>query len=61
MEEFLRAFTHNAGANLHVEVLYGRDGHHMAEAIFKGLAKALDAATLRDPRVSGIPSTKEIL
>ncbi len=58
VEEFLRAFSVHAGINLHVEVLYGRDGHHMAEAIFKGLARAVDQACQLDPRVEGIPSTK---
>ena len=58
LEEFLRAFSVHAGCNLHVEVLYGRDAHHMAESIFKGLAKAVDYACQIDPRVDGIPSTK---
>ena len=58
VEEFLRAFCVHAGCNLHVEILYGRDAHHMAEAIFKGLARAADAACQLDPRVEGIPSTK---
>jgi imidazoleglycerol-phosphate dehydratase len=61
IEEFLRAFTNNAGINLHVEILYGRDSHHMAESIFKGLARALDQATQIDPRVEGVPSTKGTL
>jgi len=58
IEEFLRAFSVHAGINLHVEILYGRDAHHMAEAVFKGLAKAVDAACQRDSRVEGVPSTK---
>jgi imidazoleglycerol-phosphate dehydratase len=58
LEEFLRAFTNHAGVNLHVEVLYGRDVHHMAEAVFKGLAKAIDQAVQLDSRVEGVPSTK---
>ncbi len=61
VEEFFRAFTHNALANVHAEILYGRDSHHMAEALFKGLARALDQAVQRDPRVTGVPSTKEVL
>lgn len=61
VEEFLRGFSVHAGVNLHVEVLYGRDAHHMAESIFKGLAKAVDIATQQDPRVQGIPSTKGVL
>ena len=58
IEEFLRAFSVHAGINLHVEILYGRDAHHMAEAVFKGLAKAVDAACQLDPRVEGVLSTK---
>ncbi len=61
VEEFLRGFSNNAMANIHVEVLYGRDAHHMSESIFKGLAKAVDLAARHDPRVVGIPSTKETL
>jgi len=61
IEEFLRAFSNHAGINLHVEILAGRDSHHMAESIFKGLARALDQATQLDPRVEGIPSTKGML
>jgi imidazoleglycerol-phosphate dehydratase len=61
VEEFCRALTSNLRANIHVELLYGRDGHHIAESIFKGLARALRDACERDPRVIGIPSTKEIL
>jgi imidazoleglycerol-phosphate dehydratase len=58
VEEFLRAFAVHAGVNLHVEILYGRDAHHMAESVFKGLAKAVDQACQIDPRVTGVPSTK---
>ena len=62
VEEFLRAFAFNSLLNLHVEIVYGRDPHHMAEAIFKGLARALDAATQIDPRIAeDIPSTKDVL
>jgi imidazoleglycerol-phosphate dehydratase len=61
VEEFLRAFAVHAGVNLHVEILYGRDAHHMAESIFKGLAKAIDQACQIDSRVTGIPSTKGVL
>jgi len=61
VEEFLRAFAVHAGMNLHVEILYGRDAHHMAESVFKGLAKAVDQACQKDARVTGIPSTKGIL
>lgn len=61
VEEFLRGFSVHAGINLHVEILYGRDAHHMAESIFKGLAKAVDQACQIDPRVQGVPSTKGTL
>ncbi len=61
VEEFCRALASNLRANIHVEVLYGRDGHHVAEAIFKGLARALRDACEKDARVKGIPSTKEAL
>ena len=61
VEEFCRAVASNLRANIHVEVLYGRDGHHIAEAIFKGLARALREACEKDARVKGIPSTKEAL
>ena len=61
VEEFCRAIASNLRANIHVELLYGRDGHHIAEAVFKGLARALRDACERDPRVKGIPSTKDAL
>jgi imidazoleglycerol-phosphate dehydratase len=52
----------NAGINLHVEVLYGTNDHHIAEACFKGLARALRAAFAIDPRAAGeVPSTKGTL
>ncbi len=61
VEEFLRAFSSNANLNLHVDVLRGRNSHHMAEGIFKGLAKALDQSCQIDSRVGGIPSSKGTL
>ncbi len=61
VEEFLRALSVHGGMNLHVDVLTGRDAHHMAEGVFKALARALDTATQIDPRVQGIPSTKGVL
>ena len=62
VEEFLRAFSTNAAMNLHVTILAGRDAHHMAEGVFKALARALDEATSIDPRAAGeIPSTKGVL
>lgn len=55
--EFLRAFVTSAGITLHAEAS-GANSHHVAEALFKALGRALDAATQLDPRVTGIPSTK---
>lgn len=59
--EFLRAFAQQVGLTLHVEVLYSDDTHHLIEAVFKGLGRALEQAVRRDPRVKGIPSTKGML
>ncbi len=53
--------AHNAGIALHVRVLSGRDPHHVVEAQFKAVARALRAAVEADPRVEGVPSTKEAL
>jgi imidazoleglycerol-phosphate dehydratase len=61
VEEFLRALAVNGAMNLHVDILAGRDAHHMAEGVFKALARALDAATQIDARVEGVPSTKGVL
>lgn len=61
VEEFLRAVAVNAGLTLHVSILAGRDAHHMAEAVFKALGRALDIAVSLDDRVKGIPSTKGVL
>jgi len=59
VKEFCRAFSNALGANLHVELLYGEEPHHVAEAIFKCLGRALDAATKIDPRAADLlPSTK---
>lgn len=61
VEEFMRGFATAAGLNLHMDILRGRDAHHMAEAFFKGLSKAMDQATQTDSRVTGVPSTKNLL
>ena len=61
VREFMQAFAANAGINLHINVPYGTNAHHVAEAIFKGLARALDDATRHDPRRSDIPSTKGMI
>jgi len=61
VEEFLRAVAVSGAMNLHVEILAGRDAHHMAEGVFKAFARALDVAAQIDPRVEGVPSTKGVL
>jgi len=61
VEEFARGLSVHAGMNLHIEMLYGREPHHIAESVFKGLAKALDQACTRDSRVRGVPSTKGVI
>ena len=58
IHDFLLAFVNQLGMNLHVRMLAGRNPHHIIEASFKGLARALDVATQRDPRVVGVLSTK---
>src|SRR5687768_731382 len=59
VKEFCRAFSNALGANLHVQLLYGEEPHHVAEAIFKCLARALDVATQIEPRAAdSLPSTK---
>ncbi len=61
VEDFFYAFSQNAGLDLHVELRYGRNPHHVVEACFKGLARALRAAVERDPRVKGLPTVKGAL
>jgi imidazoleglycerol-phosphate dehydratase len=58
VEDFWQAFAHHALCNLHVQAHYGRNSHHIAEAIFKCTARALRMALETDPRMPGIPSTK---
>ena len=59
VKEFCRAFSNALGANLHVQLVYGEEPHHVAEAIFKCLARALDLATQIEPRAADLlPSTK---
>jgi imidazoleglycerol-phosphate dehydratase len=57
-EDFLYAFSQNAGLDLHVELRYGRNPHHVVEAIFKGTARALRLALEIDPRAKGLPTVK---
>src|SRR5687767_7125399 len=61
VEEFFKALAGSARVNLHVNVPYGRNNHHIAEAIFKGVARALRMAVAIDPRGGGVPSTKGTL
>jgi imidazoleglycerol-phosphate dehydratase len=61
IHDFLLALTNQAGMNLHVRMASGRNPHHIVEATFKSLARALDVATQRDSRVVGVLSTKGIL
>ncbi len=60
-EDFFQALANQGGLNLHVNVRYGRNPHHMIEAVFKAFAKAMDQATHQDERVVGVPSTKGVL
>ncbi len=59
--DFWQAFAVNVLGNLHILVPYGRNSHHIAEGIFKSVARALRAALESDPRISGVPSTKGLL
>lgn len=61
VEDFLYAFSQNAGLDLHVDLRYGKSPHHVVEAIFKGLARALRAAVELDPRITDVPSVKGTL
>ena len=57
--EFFQGFTNEARCNLHLELLYGDEPHHIVEALFKAFARAVDAARRHDPRIAGqLPSTK---
>jgi imidazoleglycerol-phosphate dehydratase len=58
IEEFFQAFVNNAGVTLHIELLSGKNPHHIIEAVFKGVARALATAISRSGREKGIPSTK---
>ena len=62
VREFFQAFAMNAGVTLHLETLYGENSHHIAESLFKGVARALRRAVTVDPREEGrVPSTKGTL
>jgi len=61
VEDFWYAFSQHAGVDLHVELRYGKSPHHVVEAIFKGVARALRIALEIDPRVRGLPTVKGTL
>jgi len=61
VEEFFRAVANNAGMNIHLVQMSGRNTHHIIEAAFKAFGRALDAAKQIDPRVADVPSTKGVL
>jgi imidazoleglycerol-phosphate dehydratase len=58
VQEFFQAFASNAKVTLHINLEYGDNTHHIIESIFKGFGRCLDQATLKNPRIQGIPSTK---
>lgn len=58
IEDFLHAFVSNSGITLHINVFYGRNTHHIIEAIFKALGRALRQAATIDPKIKGLPTTK---
>jgi imidazoleglycerol-phosphate dehydratase len=61
VEEFFKAFCNHGGVTLHINLLYGRNTHHMIESVFKGVGRALRAAISLDERTGQVPSTKGIL
>jgi imidazoleglycerol-phosphate dehydratase len=62
IEEFFRAFVHHSGITMHVDLLSGKDAHHISESIFKAFGRALDIATSTEERLNGnVPSTKGVL
>jgi imidazoleglycerol-phosphate dehydratase len=61
VQEFFRGFTNHLGATIHINVMYGKNMHHIIEAVFKALGRALDEATTLDPRIKKVLSTKGLL
>jgi imidazoleglycerol-phosphate dehydratase len=61
VHDFMKALTDEVGMNLHLNLVSGRNPHHIIEATFKALARAMDHATAREPRLSGVLSTKGTL
>ena len=58
VKEFFQALVNNAGITLHAQVVYGNNGHHMVESLFKACGRALRQAVAKDEKVRGVPSTK---
>jgi imidazoleglycerol-phosphate dehydratase len=61
IEEFFRALCLNAGINMHIKQLAGKNSHHLAEAVFKAFGRAIDQASRLDARIDGVLSTKGVL
>ncbi|KDR95103.1 imidazoleglycerol-phosphate dehydratase [Peptoclostridium litorale DSM 5388] len=61
VEEFLRGFSNSLGANIHVDVIRGRNTHHIIESIFKGLGRAMSQAASINERITGVMSTKGVI
>jgi len=61
VEEFFKALCNHARITLHINLLYGRNSHHMVEAVFKGFGRAMREAVALDERLAGVPSTKGVL
>lgn len=61
VKEFFRAFSNKAGMNLHINVSYGENWHHIVESVFKGFGRALDQAAALDDRITGVRSSKGVL
>mgnify|MGYP001319152314 FL=1 len=61
VEEFFRAFVNQSGITLHIQLLHGKNSHHIIESIFKGFGRVLDEATVIDERIKGVRSTKGML
>lgn len=61
IEEFFRAIANNCGINIHIKLMYGKNNHHISEAIFKAFGKCIDQAKTIDPRIKGVFSTKGML
>lgn len=61
VEDFFKALSYHSGMTLHINLLYGKNSHHIIEAIFKAFGRSLDEATRKDNRLDNIPSTKGVI